>query len=102
MEARPLFSPVLNFKKLMMLWLLAAFPSLAQVPHSNHVYLLVEENHSYAQVIGNSSAPYLNSLAKAFGLAANYDANSHYSIPNYFWLTAGAYVTLSDGSNATF
>lgn len=102
MQERPLFPPISNLKRLMMLWLLAASLSLAQVPRSNHVYVLVEENHSYQQVIGNPNAPYLNSLARSYALAANYDANSHYSIPNYFWLTAGAYVTLSDGSNGTF
>jgi acid phosphatase len=46
--------------------------------------------------------PYLNSLIKAYGLATNYDANSHYSIPNYFWVTAGNYVTLSDGSQSVY
>lgn len=74
----------------------------AQVPQSDHVFLLVLENHSYEQVIGNSVAPYLNSLAQSYGVAANYDANSHYSIPNYFWLTTGAYVTTSDGTTQTF
>lgn len=76
--------------------------SQAQVPQSDHVFLLMEENHSYEQVIGNSAMPYLNSLAKSYAVAANYDANSHYSIPNYFWVTTGAYVTLSDNTTKIF
>ncbi len=64
--------------------------------------VLMLENHSYSQVIGNTSAPYINSLANTYGLATNYDANSHYSIPNYFWVTTGAYVTTSDGTSSTF
>lgn len=76
--------------------------SMAQVPQSDHVFLLMEENHSYEQVIGNPAMPYLNSLAKSYAVAANYDANSHYSIPNYFWITTGSYVTLSDGTTQKF
>jgi hypothetical protein len=75
---------------------------LAQVPQSDHVFLLMEENHSYEQVLGNPAMPYLNSLAKSYAVAANYDANSHYSIPNYFWITSGAYVTLNDGTTKKF
>jgi acid phosphatase len=73
-----------------------------QVPHSDHVFIVVEENHSYEQVVGSSSMPYLNSLIARYGLAATYYANSHYSIPNYFWLTTGNYVTLSDGTTSHF
>src|SRR3954454_18560732 len=32
-------------------------------PTFNHVFLVVEENHSFSEVIGNSSMPYFNSLA---------------------------------------
>jgi hypothetical protein len=94
-----------NKKRVQAFILLVAGISLrsqAQVPQSDHVFLLMEENHSYEQVIGNSAMPYLNSLAKSYAVAANYDANSHYSIPNYFWITTGKYVTLSDGTTQKF
>jgi acid phosphatase len=74
----------------------------AQIPTSDHVFILVGENHAYSQIVGSSSMPYLNSLIAANGLATNYDANSHYSIPNYFWLTTGSYVTLHDATTAVF
>ncbi|HEY3620497.1 MAG TPA: hypothetical protein VGK96_27155, partial [Candidatus Sulfotelmatobacter sp.] len=38
-------------------------PVPAGQPTFSHVVVLVEENHSYSEVIGNSSMPYLNSLA---------------------------------------
>ena len=38
------------------------------VPASSHVFVVVEENHSYSSVIGSSSMPYLNSLASKYGL----------------------------------
>ncbi len=74
----------------------------AQVPPSNHVILLVEENTEYEEVFGNSQMPYFNSLASTYGLATNYDANGHWSINNYMWLTAGAYVTNDNGSTSTY
>lgn len=53
------------------------------------VILVVEENHGFSTVIGNSAMPYLNALAQQYGLAAQYFANTHPSINNYFEMTAG-------------
>lgn len=76
-------------------------PVLAAVPPSNHVVILVEENHSYSSVIGSSSMPYLNSLAKNYSLLTSYYANTHPSIGNYFELTTGQIITNSDGYTGT-
>lgn len=78
----------------------ACFQVRAQVPASQHVYILLEENHSYESVLGQM--PYLNSLASQYALLTNSYANSHYSIPNYMWLTTGAYVTTNDNTQLTF
>ncbi len=71
------------------------------VPLSSHVFLVLEENHSYSAVIGTSSMPYLNSLASKYGVATQYYANTHPSIGNYFMLTAGQVITNNDGFCAT-
>src|SRR5205823_4456166 len=42
-----------------------------------HVFIVTEENTDYVDVIGNSSMPYLNSLATQYGLATQYYANTH-------------------------
>ena len=55
-----------------------------------HVFIVVEENHSYSSVIGSSEMPYLNRLATTYAYAKGYYANTHPSIGNYFMLTAGA------------
>src|SRR5579864_3530234 len=68
----------------------------AAMPSSQHVFIVVEENHSYSSVIGNPSMPYLNSLANQYGLATQYYANTHPSIGNYFMLTTGQIVTNDD------
>ena len=39
---------------------------------------------------------YLNNLANTYGLATNYYANLHPSIPNYFELSAGKTLTILD------
>lgn len=47
------------------------------------------ENASYGDVVGSSSAPYLNRLARECGLATNYHGVAHPSLPNYVAATSG-------------
>jgi acid phosphatase len=70
-------------------------------PTFSHVVLVVEENHSYSEVIGNSSMPYFNSLAAQYSLATKYFANGHPSIPNYMMLTTGLTETFDDAFTGT-
>jgi acid phosphatase len=72
----------------------------AQIPASQHVVVVVEENHNYTQVIGSNSMPYLNSLANQYGLATQYYANTHPSIGNYFMMTTGQIITNNDNYNS--
>ncbi len=71
-------------------------PPPAQSLRFGHVFIVVEENQNYANVVASPSMPYLNSLANQYGLATNYFANGHPSIPNYFELTTGQTLTLID------
>src|SRR5207248_4073719 len=75
--------------------------AFAQVPQTGHVFLVMEENHSYSSVIGNSSMPYFNGLAQQYGLATQYYANTHPSIGNYFMLTTGQIITNDDSYSGT-
>jgi acid phosphatase len=79
----------------------ASTPPPPATATADHVFLVMLENHSFGQVIGNPSMPYLNSLANAHGLAANYFADGHPSIPNYFMLTTGKIETLDDNFAGT-
>jgi len=65
-------------------------------PSFNHVFIVVEENTDYNNVIGSSSMPYLNGLAQQYGLATQYYANTHPSIGNYFMMTVGKIITNND------
>ncbi len=73
-------------------------PPPASSVHFGHVFLVVEENANYSNVVASPSMPYLNTLANQYGLATNYFADAHPSIPNYFELTAGQILTLIDAS----
>jgi phospholipase C len=72
--------------------------ALAGQPVSvSHVIVIVMENHSYGQLIGPAGssvaaqAPYLNgTLKRRCGLATNYHAVTHPSLPNYIALVAGS------------
>jgi phosphatidylinositol-3-phosphatase len=77
-------------------FLAISLSSSAQVPRFGHVFIVVEENTSYADVIGKSAMPYLNSLANTYGMATNYYANTHPSIGNYMMLVTGEEVTNQD------
>ncbi len=63
--------------------------TLAGKPIVDQVLLIWEENHSYSSIIGNPSAPEINSLAAQCGLATRYEALTHPSLPNYMEMTSG-------------
>ena len=65
-------------------------------PQFGHVVIVVEENADYSNVIANPAMPYLNGLANTYGLATNYFANLHPSIPNYMELATGQTLTVID------
>ena len=56
----------------------------------DHIVVVIEENHGYSQIIGNSDAPYINSLAAAGTLFTNYRGAGHPSAPNYLALFSGS------------
>lgn len=69
----------------------AADPSQArQVPHLDHVFVVVMENHAFSQIIGNANAPFINAYAKSANLATNYYGVGHPSLTNYLELVGGS------------
>ncbi|HEX6449441.1 MAG TPA: alkaline phosphatase family protein [Trebonia sp.] len=71
----------------------------SQVPHFDHVFVVMMENQDYSDIIGNTAqAPYLNSLLpKASNLTSMYGL-SHPSDENYTALAAG---TMADQTGNT-
>jgi hypothetical protein len=71
------------------------------VPTPDHTLVVVMENHAYSQVIGSSSAPYINSLkAGGANLTQSY-AITHPSEPNYYALFSGSTQGRTDDSCVT-
>lgn len=73
---------------------------LAQVPRSQHVWILGEENHSFEDA--SAAMPYLMSLGHRYGIATQYYADMHNSISALMHLTAGQTVTTDDSTPNTF
>jgi phosphatidylinositol-3-phosphatase len=65
-------------------------PSAGGIPALRHVWLVVLQNHSYEQIVGNPEAPFLNDLANRFALATRYFAVSDESLPNHLAMLAGS------------
>ena len=63
----------------------------AAPPRYDHVVIVIEENHAYSQIIGNTTnAPYINTLANQGVSFTNYFAITHPSQPNYLHIFSGA------------
>src|SRR5262249_5014237 len=80
-----------------------AFADEGQMPHGmrhlDHVFLIMMENHGYAEIIGNPYMPFTNKLAKSSGLATNYFAVAHPSLTNYLEIVGGSnFGVLNDHS----
>jgi hypothetical protein len=54
------------------------------------IAVIVMENEEYGNIIGSASTPYINGLARRFGLATESFAIAHPSLPNYLALTSGS------------
>jgi len=67
------------------------------LPGFGHVFVLVEENANFADVIGDTSMPYLNGLAQQYALATEFYGNAHPSIGNYLMMIVGDTITNDDG-----
>ena len=67
-----------------------ALPTAVPKSKTSHVVTVVMENREYHDVSGSGQAPYINRLARRYGLAtASYGAG-HPSLPNYLALTSGS------------
>jgi hypothetical protein len=69
------------------------------MPHLDHVFVILMENHGYSQIMNNPNAPYINQLARSANLATNYFAIAHPSLTNYLEIVGGSnFGVLSDNN----
>jgi hypothetical protein len=69
------------------------------VPHLDHVFVIVMENHGYEQIIGNPNAPFANQYAKSANTATNYFAVAHPSLTNYLEIAGGSNFGVHSDNN---
>ena len=68
--------------------LILAIAGFAQIPSSQHVILVIDENSSYDDVMDNM--PWLTGKGSANGYASNYLSDNGGSLLDYLWLASGS------------
>ena len=58
--------------------------------HLDHVFLIIMENETDTDILGNPNAPFINAFAKHANHATNYFAVGHPSLPNYLEIAGGS------------
>ena len=69
------------------------------VPHLDHVFVIVMENHGYSQIVGNPNAPFANWYMNNANSANNYFAIGHPSLTNYLELVGGSNFGVRSDNN---
>ncbi|MGH9563506.1 MAG: alkaline phosphatase family protein, partial [Terracidiphilus sp.] len=69
------------------------------VPHLDHVFLIMMENHAYNQVVGNPNMPFTNHYANEVNSARNYFAVGHPSLTNYLEIVGGSNFGVRDDNS---
>ncbi|GCD88545.1 alkaline phosphatase family protein [Nocardioides sp. LS1] len=75
----------------------AAAVAAATTPKVTKLLVVVEENHSLAQM--KAGMPYTFRLAKRYGYATGYDAITHPSLPNYIAIAGGKTYGIDDDAD---
>ncbi len=70
--------------------LAAEGPVPSGMPHLDHVFVVMMENHGYSQIVDNPNLPYINELANLANTATNYFAIAHPSLNNYLEVVGGS------------
>jgi acid phosphatase len=68
----------------------------AAIPSFDHIVVIMLENHSDFEIIGNPDAPYLNALTVLYPSATDFHGVTHPSLPNYMAVTGGDTVFSDD------
>lgn len=66
------------------------------VPKYKHIFVIIEENKAYNQIIGNPNAPVINQLGQTYGKAVNFFGEVHPSEANYVAMLGGSTFGIHD------
>lgn len=76
----------------------ASATTAARIPRYSHIVVVVLENHSYQEIIGSRSAPFLSQVARSGAVMTRSYAVTHPSQPNYLALFSGSTHGVSSDS----
>ena len=74
-------------------------PNPNGIPHLDHVFLIMMENHGYSQILNNPNAPFINQLAASANSATNYFGVAHPSLTNYLEVVGGSNFGVHSDNN---
>lgn len=63
---------------------------IADIPNFAHIFVILEENDSDGNLLGNPKTSFISNLISHYSLATNYEAITHPSLPNYLAITGGS------------
>ena len=69
------------------------------VPHLDHVFVIMMENHGYNQIFNNPNSPFASQLARSANSATNYFAIGHPSLTNYLEVVGGSNFGVRSDNN---
>src|SRR5215469_13794292 len=69
------------------------------VPHLDHMFVIMMENHGFGQIVGNPNAPFANWYMKNANSATNYFAIGHPSSTNYLEIVGGSNFGVRSDNN---
>lgn len=72
--------------------------SASHLPRPDHIVMVIEENHSYSQIIDSPDAPYINRLAAQGAVFTQSFGVTYPSQPNYLALFSGSTQGITDNS----
>ena len=62
----------------------------------DHLFVIIMENHSSGEIVGNPNAPFITGYAASANYASNYWAVGHPSLTNYLEIVGGSNFGLTD------
>ncbi len=74
----------------------APLSSDLRVPRYAHIFVIVDENKSYERILNGQDAPTIAALAKQYGTATQFSAETHPSEPNYVAIVGGSTFGIAD------
>ncbi|MEP6932600.1 MAG: alkaline phosphatase family protein [Nitrospirota bacterium] len=72
--------------------------NMLPLPRPDHIVMVIEENHSYSQIIDSLDAPYINRLAAQGAVFTQSFGVTYPSQPNYLALFSGSTQNITDHS----